>query len=74
MIHGIYLKSRPKGKWHLFSTALSAEAAASESDIALKEALKLGNMKAEVGIKTFDSNFYIPELLSEIKDKKVMFN
>lgn len=74
MIHGIYVKSRPKGKWHLFSTALSAEAANSESDIALKEALKLGNVNAEVGVRTFDSNFYIPELLSEIKDKKVMFN
>lgn len=74
MIHGIYLKSRPKGKWHLFSIAISAEAANYDSSEALKQAQLSGNDNAEVGIRIFDSNFYIPELLTEIKEQKPMFN
>lgn len=74
MIHGIYVKNRPKGKWHLFSTTISAEAANYDSNIALKQAKLAGNDNAEVGIKVFDSNFYIPELLTEIKEQKPMFN
>jgi hypothetical protein len=74
MIHGIYLKSRPKGKWHLYSLAMSAEAASYDSNIALKEAKRQGNESAEVGIKTFDSSFYIPELLTEIKEQNPILN
>lgn len=74
MIHGIYIKSKPKGKWHLFSTTKSAETASAESIIALKQAKLAGNDDAEVGIKTFDSDFYIPEFLTEIKEQKSMFN
>lgn len=74
MIHGIYLKSRPKGKWHLYSLATTAEAANYDSNIALKEAKRQGNESAEVGIQVFDSSFYIPELLTEIKEQKPMFN
>jgi hypothetical protein len=74
MVHGIYLKSKPKGKWHLVSVAVSPEAATNESDTTLATALLQGNDLAEVGIQMFDSAIHIPELLSEIKKQKPMFN
>jgi RNA polymerase sigma factor (sigma-70 family) len=43
-------------------------------NIALKEAKRQGNESAEVGIKTFDSSFYIPELLTEIKEQNPILN
>jgi hypothetical protein len=74
MIHGIYLKSRPKGKWHLVSVAISPEAANREVDDVLKQAQVCGNDQAEAAMQIFESAFYIPEFLSEIKTQKPMFN
>lgn len=74
VIHGIYLKSRPKGKWHLISVAISAEAAQLEIDETLKIALRQGNEKAEAGVQIYDCAFHIPELLSDLKDQKIMYN
>lgn len=74
MIHGIYLKSRPKGKWHLVSLAISAEAANYDISEFLKKAQQEGNEQAEVAAQCFDTAFHIPELLNEIKLRKPMYN
>ena len=74
MIHGIYLKSRPKSKWQLVTVAVSAEIANQEIDDALKQAKAEGNDQAEVKIQTFDSSFYIPLYLNEVKEAKPMYN
>ncbi len=74
MIHGIYVRSRPKNKWQLFSVTVSAEVAMQEAQEAeQKEKLK-GNDVFKVAIQSFDSGFHIPEYLSEIKDQKPLFN
>lgn len=73
-IHGIYLKSRPKGKWHLVSVAVSPEAANLEIDEALKHARNQGNDNAEAAIQIFESSFHIPELLTEVKTQKPLYN
>ncbi len=74
MIHGIYVKSKPKGKWHLYSLVASAEIANQEVEEAKKQAIKDGNEQAEAAIQTFDSAFWIPEYMDEIKDQKPLFN
>jgi hypothetical protein len=70
MIHAIYIKSRPKNKWYLFGITVSAEAAAKELELAVQEAQKGGNDQGEAAIQVFDSPFFIPQLLSEIKERK----
>jgi hypothetical protein len=74
MIHGVYLKTRPQGKWHLVSVAISPEVANLDSDEVLKNALSRGNDKAQVAIQSYDSTFHIPELLSNVKEQKLLFN
>jgi len=74
MIHGIYVKSKPKNKWHLVSVAISAEAANHELDQVKRQALLDGNEEAKVGIQIFDSVFWIPEYVDEIKEEKPQFN
>lgn len=74
MIHGIYLRSRPKNKWHLVSLAVSAEAANSELKTFKNQSIKDGNDEAEVAVQVFDSPFWIPEYMNEIKEQKPMFN
>lgn len=74
MIHGIYLKSRPKSKWHLISLAISQEAATHKLDEAKKQALLDGKEEAQVAIQIFDSEFWIPEYVDEIKERKPQFN
>ena len=74
MIHGIYLKSKPKNKWHLVSLAISAEAANAELEECKKQAIEDGNEQAEVAIQIFDSAFWIPEYINEIKEQKPLFN
>lgn len=74
MIHGIYLKSRPKGKWHLVSVAISPEAANHDITEVLKQAQLEGNEQAEVAAQLFDSAFWIPEFLSEVKQAKPLYN
>jgi hypothetical protein len=74
MIHGIYLKSKPKNKWHLVSYAISAEAATHELEEIKKQAIQEGNERAEVAVQVFDSLFWIPEYMNEIKEQKPSFN
>lgn len=74
MFHGIYVKSKPKGKWHLVSIAFSAEVANNDVIEYKKQVEIEGNISAEVAIQTFDSGFYIPELLSQITTQKLMYN
>jgi len=74
MIHGIYLKTRPKNKWQLVTVAISPEIANQEVDETLKQAKAEGNEQAEVKIQAFESNFFIPHYLNEIKETKPMFN
>lgn len=74
MIHGIYLKTKPKNKWHLVSLAISAEAANMELETFKKQAVEEGNDHAEVAVQVFDSLFWIPEYMTEIKEQKPSFN
>ena len=75
MYHGIYLKSKPKNKWLLWSIAASQEAANYDLDEALKQAHAEGNEEAEVACKTYADGFYIPEILREIEgNQKPLFN
>ena len=74
MIHGIYLRSKPKNKWHLVSQTISAEMANMEVEAFKKQAIEEGNDLAEVAIQTFDSAFFIPETLVELKERKVLYN
>lgn len=74
MIHGIYLKNRPKAKWHLVSIATSAESANADLKEAQKQAVAGGYDNAEVAIRNFESSFYIPIFLDEVKDTKPLYN
>lgn len=74
MIHGIYLRSRPKSRWQLVSVAVSAEAANYELDVTLKQAKLDGHEQAEVAVQIFDSVLWVPETLVEVKDQKLMYN
>ena len=74
MIHGIYLKSKPKNKWHLVSQTISAEMANLEVEAFKKQAIEDGNEQVEVAIQVFDSAFFIPEFLNELKERKILFN
>jgi hypothetical protein len=74
MIHGIYLKSKPKNKWHLVSLAMSAEAANLELETFKNKATKEGNERAEVAVQIYDTLFWIPEYVDEIKEQKPSFN
>ena len=74
MIHGIYVKSRPKNKWHLFSIAISPEAANCEVDEAKRQSIIDGIENPQVAIQVFDSAFWIPEYIEDIKDQKPLFN
>lgn len=74
MIHGIYLRNKPKGKWHLKSISASQEVAKTDEVMVLKIALSQGNDKAEVAIQMFESVLWIPEILNEIKEQKLMYN
>jgi hypothetical protein len=74
MIHGIYVKSKPNKKWHLVSTTLSPEAANYEVTERKKLAVQDGNEEAQVAIQIFDSAFWIPEYVDEIKERKALLN
>lgn len=70
MIHGIYVRTKPNHKWHLFSITMSAEAASKELAVAVQAAKKGGNEQGQAAIQVFDSQLFIPELLNEIKEQK----
>lgn len=74
MIHGVYVKSRPKGKWHLVSISLSPEMAAQDAHQIREQAEKEGNPQLQAAVQYFNSSFYIPEVLSEMKEQKSMLN
>lgn len=74
MILGIYIKNKPKSKWHLFSITYSPEIATQEASEAEKKAKLEGYDSAKVAIQSFESSFYIPEFMTEIKDQKPVFN
>lgn len=75
MFHGIYLKSKPKNKWFLYSIAASQEAANYDLNEALKQAHSEGNEEAEVACQTFTNGFYVPEILNKIEGNiKPLFN
>ncbi len=74
MIHGIYLRSKPKASWRLVSVAASAEAATYDLKTFLEQAQKEGNEQAEVAVQVYDTDFYIPEILREIKEQKILYN
>lgn len=74
MILGIYLKNRPKGKWHLVSVTASPEAAEHDINALLSQAKKEGNNDIEVASCSFETSFHIPEFLNEVKHQKPMFN
>lgn len=72
MIHGIYIRSKPTHKWHLFSVTKSAESANKELTVAMQFAQIGGNDKGEAAIQTFESQLFVPELLTEIKEQKAI--
>lgn len=74
MIHGIYIKNRPKGKWCLVSVTMSPEIASSNVDAILSQAKLEDNQDVQAKIQIFESSFHIPEFLSEIKEQKLMYN
>jgi len=74
MIHGIYLKSRPKSKWQLVSIAVSIEAANQDINDVLKQAKEEGNEQAEAVAQVFESAFWIPHYLNEVKEQKPLYN
>ncbi len=74
MIFGIYIKSSPKKKWYLMSIATNAEEIAEEIEKLKEQALKEGNDQIQIGAHATESIFFIPEILEEIKDQKLIFN
>lgn len=74
MIHGIYLRNRPRDKWHLVSITTSPETANADLKEAQRQAVEGGYDHAEVAIKNFQSSFYIPMFLDEVKDTKPLYN
>lgn len=74
MIHGIYLRNKPTKKWMLMSVVASAETASKNLEKLLTKAKLDGNNQAEGAIQSFESLFFIPETLSDIKPSKVLWN
>ncbi len=74
MIHGIYLKSRPKSKWQLVSIAISPEAANADIKDAVNQAKAEGNDEAQAVAQVFESSFWIPHYLNEVKEQKPLYN
>jgi hypothetical protein len=74
MIHGIYVRNRPKKKWILYSVVQSGELALRDQEDALNKAKEEGNDDAEVAIQTFETSFFIPQYLLEIKKATVLYN
>lgn len=74
MIHVVYLKSRNDGNWHLVKTFNSAEEAAVTINAIEEQIKKEGNEEAEVGLKIYETAFYIPEILKDIAPQKPMYN
>lgn len=74
MIHGVYLKNKPKSKWHLVCLSSSFEKAKKEEQVYLDRAKLEGFEEAESAIQYFESSYHIPEYLSNIKEQKILLN
>lgn len=74
MLHGVYLRTKPKKKWLLMTTVYSAEEARRELDKYVDKAKANGNNQAEGAIQSFDTSFAIPEIITDIKPSKVLYN
>ncbi len=74
MIHGIYVRNRPKKKWTLYSVVQSGELALRDQEDALAKAKEDGNDEAEAAIQTFETSFFIPQYLLEIKKAQILYN
>lgn len=74
MIHGVYIKNKINSSWHLVSLTVSIESAKKDALVFREQSEKEGNENAEIIIKTFDSTFYIPEIMRDIKPQKIMYN
>lgn len=71
MIHGIYVRTKPKHRWRLIGTVASAELAIRDKDLALAKAKNEGFLDAEAAIKIYESSFFVPENLpaTQVEDK-----
>jgi len=74
MFHVIYVRNKPKKKWVLQSIVASAEEANRDLQKYVDKAKSNGNPDAEGAIQSFDSAFFIPEMLSDINPSKVLYN
>ena len=74
MLHGVYIKRRPKSTWYLMSLATNLEKALKEVDKLLEKAKQEGNDKALVGIEVFDNAFYVPEIIKELSSQSQIYN
>jgi hypothetical protein len=74
MFHGVYVKSHPRGKWYLATLTISVETALADRRAIIQQAVLEDNIKVEVKIQSFTSGFYIPEMLSEVKESTLQYN
>lgn len=75
MIYGIYVRNKPTFRWNLVSVSASSELAQQDLDSALQIAKDQGFEKAEVALQLFESSFFVPETLIEIKkESKLLYN
>jgi hypothetical protein len=74
MIYAIFVRNTPKSKWHFFSMTVSPETTTTEIEAAKQTAIKEGYDEAEVAIHTFDTMFYIPEYMNDVKGETALFN
>jgi hypothetical protein len=73
MIHGVYIKHRPKGSWHLVSVSVSPEAANQDVKKIISQGKREGEY-IEAAIKIFESSLHIPEFLNEVTNQAPMYN
>lgn len=75
MIHAVYTRPNPKALWHLATVSTSAEVVLKDKETLLQAAIQEGNTEAETGIITFDSIFWAPETLKDLKENiRLLFN
>lgn len=75
MIHGIYMRTKPKFRWLLVSTTTSNEMAEKDLSDTLRIAKDKGYSEAEVCLQSYESSFFIPETLKDIKkESELLYN
>ena len=74
MFHAVYMKTRPKGKCFFVFMSLSQETATNDMQALLDQAKITDNNDVQVCIQSFETCFYIPEFLSEVKKQKLLYN